>query len=75
MDTVSFSGSALVVVSGLLTIMSGAISLLFRALLTAKDDALTDCRTDRDDWRTMALDGTDAASKALDVAKSRSRGR
>ena len=55
--------------------LAGAILVLFRALLAAKDAQIADVTTDRDAWRQAALSGTELAKDALDFPVGSRKGR
>lgn len=70
---VSLTGSTLLVVSGLLTALTGAIGLLFRMLMKAKEDQIEYLQRRVQYLEEQSDQSTDLAEVATRAAKQRGR--
>jgi hypothetical protein len=56
MGDVTFSGTALLIIGGLLTTLTGVIATLFRMLMSSKDAQLVSMTSERDSYKEIADD-------------------
>lgn len=67
---VAFGPGEIAVVGSLLTAVVGAMTLMFRLLLAAKDDAIKYHRDRADKWERVAMRSTGLAEVATNKARS-----